>query len=106
MFGELAVDLLWDAFDGLIDDGAAVELQELGFDFNASLLHLLPKKVTATTADGVPAYAAGATRPLNVVNTDNRVLASAVRLLLDKCWFRGSLTISVDSPMAALRCPT
>ena len=84
MFGELAVDLLWDAFNGLFDQGAAMELQELGFDFNASLLHLLPNKATATTADGAPAYATGATRPLNIVNTDNRVIASAVRLMLEK----------------------
>lgn len=84
LFGDLAVELLWDAFNGLIAEDAIAELDELGFAFNASLLHLLPKKAVGTAADGTPVYSAAATRPLNVVNTDNRVIASAVRLMLER----------------------
>ena len=83
LFGDLAVDLLFDAFKGLIAEDALQELETLGFEFNESLLHLLPKKAVGTTVDGIAVYSAGATRPLNVVNTDNRIIASAVRLMLE-----------------------
>lgn len=76
-------DLLFNAFRGLIAEDALDELAALGFDFNESLLHLLPKKAVGSTAEGVPVYNASVTRPLNVVNTDNRIIASAVRLVLE-----------------------
>ena len=42
----------------------------------------LPKKAHTTTTDGTPTYKASNTRPLNIVNTDNRLIASAAR----NCW--------------------
>jgi len=39
----------------------------------------LPKKSTSTTADGTTAYTPHNTRPLSIVNSDNRLIASAAR---------------------------
>ena len=52
-------------------------------DFNASLLFFLPKKASGTLEDGTVFYDADSVRPLNVTNADNRLLASAVRLLIE-----------------------
>jgi hypothetical protein len=52
--------------------------------FNSSTLCCLPKSSEAETPDGLPAYQAAATRPLNVGNTDNRILAGACRYAWDR----------------------
>ena len=47
--------------------------------YNHSTMVCLPKKPHTTTGDGTPTYMASNTRPLNVVNADNRIVASAAR---------------------------
>ena len=48
-------------------------------NYNESILVCLPKKSSSTTPDGVNAYVPANTRPLNIVNADNRIVASAAR---------------------------
>ena len=53
-------------------------------DFNASLLFFLPKKASGiVSATGEGYYEAPNVRPLNVTNTDNRLLANAVRYAIE-----------------------
>ena len=49
-------------------------------DFNTGLLCCLPKKATGVHEIHGEFYGAGDTRPLAIVNTDNRLIASAMRL--------------------------
>ena len=49
-------------------------------DFNASLLCCLPKKAAGTDADHGDFFTGDCTRPLALVNTDNRIIASAARI--------------------------
>ena len=51
--------------------------------FNHSLAFFLPKSSSGLTEDGLPAFRTSATRPLMVTNTDNRIIAQAVRLALE-----------------------
>ena len=55
-------------------------------DFNHSRLICLPKKPTGTLADGTHFYSPEATRPLSIVNTDNRLIAAAVKINLHDTW--------------------
>ena len=50
-----------------------------GHQYNHSTLVCLPKKSTTSTADGTKAYTPNNTRPLSIVNCDNRIVASAAR---------------------------
>ena len=77
------MNVLFEAFNGLLENDALDELAALGFEFNESLLHFLPKKAVGATDEGVAVCSVSATRPLNVVNADNRILASAVLLMLE-----------------------
>ena len=52
-------------------------------DFNESILTFLPKKTDEEDEMGIPIYAAANTRPLNITNADNRILANAVRLKIE-----------------------
>ena len=52
-------------------------------EFNESILTFLPKKSEEVDDMGIPIYSAGNTRPLNITNTDNRILANAVRLKIE-----------------------
>ena len=47
--------------------------------YNASLLVCLPKKKAGSLEDGTDFYDAEATRPLALVNTDNRLVAAAAK---------------------------
>ena len=49
-------------------------------DFNASLLCCLPKKAAGTDAEHGDFFIGDSTRPLALVNTDNRIIASAARI--------------------------
>ena len=51
----------------------------LGHQYNHSILVCLPKKSSSTTEDGTKAYTPNNTRPLSIVNCDNRLIASAAR---------------------------
>ena len=59
----------------LIDEAYWDELDS----YNASLLVCLPKKRCGQLEDGTDFYDAEATRPLALVNTDNRLVAAAAR---------------------------
>ncbi|CAK0822989.1 unnamed protein product [Prorocentrum cordatum] len=48
-------------------------------NYNESILVCLAKKSSSTTPEGIKAYASANTRPLNIVNADNRIVASAAR---------------------------
>ena len=88
--GTLAVDILHGAIEGLASDGANELLRQAyytgsgtdasGHDFNLGILCCLPKKVTGIDEELGEYYDASATRPLSLVNTDNRILASAARI--------------------------
>ena len=79
----LAVDVLFEAFQSMTAEaGPEVTLEEYQ-ELNSSLLFFLPKSPTGTQSDGAEYYAAKAVRPLNVTNSDNRILASAVRILIE-----------------------
>ena len=47
--------------------------------FNSSLLVCLPKKADGATATGEPIYDPAATRPLALVNCDNRIIAATAK---------------------------
>eukprot|EP00959_Pyramimonas_sp_CCMP1952_P361336 7567419-Pyramimonas_sp.AAC.1 len=40
----------------------------------------IPKKASSTRADGAEIFSPNSMRPLNLTNTDNRILCNAVRL--------------------------
>ncbi len=48
--------------------------------FNESILCCVPKKPKAVDPVNGPIYDASCTRPLTLVNTDNRIIASAARI--------------------------
>eukprot|EP00972_Heterocapsa_arctica_P025927 3816056-Heterocapsa_arctica.AAC.1 len=52
-------------------------------DFNWSFLCCLPKKPAGETEQGKAYYIPSTTRPLSLVNTDNRLLCCAYRLLME-----------------------
>ena len=51
--------------------------------FSKSILIFLPKKAIGRTVDGHEVFDPGGVQPLNITNTDNRLLASARRLALE-----------------------
>ena len=85
--GPLGVSILHDVAAGLETDAASQHLNSayhefdprLGHHYNHSILVCLPKKSTTTTEDGTKAYTLNNTRPLSIVNCDNRIVASAAR---------------------------
>ena len=79
----MAVPVLHDAFLDMSSDGGLDRMAELFDDFNCSLLHFLANKAVGATEDGAIYYAAESARPLNVTNAGIRILASAVRLLIE-----------------------
>jgi len=50
--------------------------------FNEAIMAFLPKKPCATMGT-IEVYEAGGTRPLSIVNTDNRLIASTLRMALE-----------------------
>ena len=85
--GPLGVSILFEVAKCLETDDAQEYLTKAynGTDaskdhrFNHSILVCLPKKSTCTTTDGTKAYTLNNTRPLSIVNSDNRLIASAAR---------------------------
>jgi len=86
--GDLAVDTLFDVYAVLSSEDAEAELAaaysqlstEEAHGFNHSLLCLLPKTPTGSDEQHGTFFHPGDTRPLNISNVDNRLLASAARL--------------------------
>ena len=81
--GDIAVDTLYEAFRDLCGEDAEGSLTDDYPGFNESLLIFLPKKAVGQTEDGDDVFEPGGVRPLNITKTDNRLLASAVRLVLE-----------------------
>jgi len=81
--GDLAVTAIHDAFSGLSSDNGQELMQRDYPNFNESLLFFLKKKPVDATEDGVEVYDPEGVRPLNVTNADNRLIASAVRLVIE-----------------------
>ncbi len=86
--GELGIDVLHSATmalmtsDGLtmLRDAYVDESVEGHHDFNLGILCCLPKKPTGSDAALGEYYEASSTRPLSIVNTDNRIIANAARV--------------------------
>ena len=79
--------MLWAAARDLEADDYEAKLQDAyrdgdsmaEHDFNISYLFCLPKKPAGQLDDGTDYYDAEATRPLALVNTDNRIVAAAAK---------------------------
>jgi exonuclease III len=79
----LASTVLFDAFGEMTAEGGEEKMRESYATFNDSLLFFLPKKAPSRSDNNEAYYEPGGVRPLNVTNTDNRLLASAVRLVVE-----------------------
>ena len=86
VLGPLGIDLLYEATKALGSDDGARMLQEAeiasdekGHTFNLALLCCLPKKPIGIDPILGEFYSPASTRPLAIVNTDNRLIASAMR---------------------------
>jgi hypothetical protein len=77
--GRLGSDVLWDVLQALLAGQAEDMLQHYP-DYNTGMPVCLPKKSSRTDAQGRPVYEPSQTRPLSLVNCDNRVVANAFRL--------------------------
>jgi len=90
--GEVGVTVLTDTLRAMMAEGSEeTMLMEYGSgdnrfgdcDFNGSLLVLLPKKTSGHDPAAGAFYDPGDTRPLMLVDTSNRLLASALRHALE-----------------------
>ena len=81
--GGIAVAVLQEALKDLSSPTAEHQLQQDMPDFNMSLLTFLPQKAAGCTEEGEDDFLPSGVRPLNITNTDNRILASAVRIALE-----------------------
>jgi hypothetical protein len=84
--GPLALDTLYEAMQALatVDGKAQLDsmedgMPEFGHSFNLARLCCLPKKAQGSHAEHGEYFTAESTRPIAIVNTDNRLLASACR---------------------------
>ena len=87
----LANRVRFDAFSEMTEDGGEEKMREACAAFNDSLMFFLPKKAPCRTANAETYYEPGGVRHLNVKNTDNRQLASAVWFVV-KAAFAGRVT--------------
>ena len=81
--GDIAIDALFGAFKELSSSDGPSIMQRDYADFNASILLFLPKKPVRQSDEGTVVFEAKGVRPLNVTNSDNRLIASAVRMVLE-----------------------
>ena len=79
----LAVDVLHKVFVDICSPSGADRLRQHAEDFNFSLLFFIPKGPPDRSVHGELYHAADKVRPLNVTNTDNRLLANAVRMVIE-----------------------
>ena len=76
-----------------VGDMSSVSFSSLPDGFNHGNLSCLPKKPSGQCEDGSHYYTPEGTRPLSVVNTDNRILASSLRLRSEpifNAWISGA----------------
>lgn len=71
----ISVDVLWDCAQHILHGGSPPP------NFNYALLSPLPKK-PSVDADGTKWFAAKDTRPISIVNADNRIIANLFRNVL------------------------
>ena len=77
------MNVLWDAMAEMHEANALDILEEAyggEHEFNAGVMACLPKSSIGVTEDGEDIYDAASTRPLSIVNTDNRLMCGAARL--------------------------
>ena len=75
--GDLAIDVLHDAFSDFSSDDFEANIVTEYPDFNEILFIFLPKKAMGATAEGDAFFEPGGVRPLNITNADNRPLDSS-----------------------------
>jgi hypothetical protein len=87
--GPLAASVLFDAAGQLsLDSGLVSMLNAFPVDeqgntpFNEAIAVFIPKKI-AHQANGIGFHKPGEVRPLSIVNTDNRLMANAIRLRVE-----------------------
>ena len=86
--GDSALNVLYESAQALsLDDGvqllvdaAGLDTEEGQRDFNWGVLCCLPKKAVGTHPTHGEYFTPENTRPLSIVNTDNRIIASACRI--------------------------
>ncbi|CAK0855842.1 unnamed protein product, partial [Prorocentrum cordatum] len=98
--GELGVEVLTDTMTAMMAEGSdKTMMREFGSgdnhfvpcDFNGSLLALLPKKPTGHDTAAGAFFCPADTRPLMLVDTSNRLLASALRNAIDAAMHAAAL---------------
>ena len=75
--------LLHAAYLEIINSDDPKAIAERYPEFNESILVFLPKTATEKSEEGYDVHEADATRPLNITNTHNRLIANAVRLKIE-----------------------
>ena len=81
--GDTGVNVLWDAMAEMHEANALDILEEAyggEHEFNGGVMPCLPKSSIGVTEHGEDIYDAASTRPLSIVNTDNRLMCGAARL--------------------------
>ena len=79
--GRQAAIILLEAITQLQEDES--DNSSVPDNFNASYLCCLPKKPSGTDPNLGEYYLPSATRPLSLVSTDNRLIASALRIAIE-----------------------
>lgn len=77
----LAIPYFQSVFASLLDVDSLWTPPE---DFNFAFLYCIPKKADFNIPDVGDVYSCGSTRPISVVNTDNRILANAINVCFSK----------------------
>ena len=77
--GEMGVDLFWEVANAMLDG-----LELPGEDFNLALMVCIPKCADGLLEDNMPYYAPGGTRPISIVDSANRILASIFCAVLER----------------------
>ena len=77
-----------DDHESLLTEAYRDRVDTLGrHDFNLGLLCCLPKKAAGVHDQFGEFYTPADTRPLSIVNTDNRIIASALRLAWEPIFY-------------------
>ena len=92
---DLAAGVLEEAYKELTAENSIDHVRAEWSSFNESIMVFIPKKAVSTRADGMEVFPPGNMRPLNLTNTDNRIICSAVRLHIEtqvapRCFFRAA----------------
>ena len=88
---EVGLEILWDALEEIQAAEGKTNLDRAHLlchggphNFNDATLICLPKNPTGTDPEHGTFFSPEATRPLSIVNTDNRLMASAIRIRLER----------------------